>query len=45
VAPEEAMFLMIFFREFLSVSKKSVLAQISKKLKEEGNRQVKEAVL
>jgi hypothetical protein len=36
---------MIFFREFLSVSKKPALAQISKKLKEEGNRQVKEAVL
>lgn len=39
------MFLVIFFKEFLSISKKPILVQISKKLKEEGNRQIKEAVL
>lgn len=45
IAPEEAMFLVIFFKEFLSISKKPIMVQISKKLKEEGNRQIKEAVL
>ena len=39
------MFLVIFFKEFLSISKKPILVQISKKLKEESNRQIKEAVL
>ncbi len=45
VHPSEAMFLMIFFSEFLAVAKKQTLAQISSKLKEDSNRQIKDAVL
>ncbi len=41
VPPHEEMFLMIFFSEFLGFTKKPTLLQISKKLKEESNRQIK----
>ena len=45
IPPYEAMFLMIFFTEFLSVVKKQTLVLISKKLKEEENKQIKDSVL
>lgn len=45
IPPHEAMFLMIFFTEFFSYAKKQTLVQISTKLKEEANRQIKDSVL
>ncbi len=45
IHPFESMFLMIFFTEFFSVTKKQMLVHISSKLKEESNRQIKEAIL
>jgi hypothetical protein len=39
------MFLMIFFTEFLTISKKSTIAQVSSKLKDENNSEIKERIM
>lgn len=41
IPPYDAMFLLIFFTEFLKVSKKQELVQIASKLKEDSNGQIK----